>query len=196
MALPQRRDPEEQQRRQLELERLEREPEIDRAGAGSWWLAWWWIWVLILLAIVWFGGWGWGGYGGWWLGRPRAVAVQTANGPQGQGIAVLNATDKQAFVGQRFQIRNVPIQKKVSDHVLWIGINNAAPMLVVLTGTGNNAANASLEQGDLVNITGTVEKAPDSAQAKQQWSLNDDGAKRLQQHGAYIQAAQVEKVQH
>jgi hypothetical protein len=48
--------------------------------------------------------------------------------------------------------------------------------------------------GDRVNVSGTVEKAPAADQAKQQWHLSDDAAKRLEQQGVYLSATQMEKV--
>ena len=185
MSLPDQRDP--NQRR--ELENLERR-RLAGGSAAGWWFTWWWIWLLFLVAIVWFGGWGWGGYGGWWWGRPRAVAVYRVSGP---GIAVLNATDKQPYVGQQFQVENVPVQKRVTNEVLWVGTNNSAPILLVLTGPGNSAANAGIRRGNLVDVRGTVQKAPAQAQAKQEWSLSDNGAKRLENQGVYVQASQVQR---
>lgn len=60
MASPQRRDPEQLQPEPLE-NRPARQDRRDRA------VGWWWIWVVLFIAgIVWFCGWGWFGYGGWW----------------------------------------------------------------------------------------------------------------------------------
>lgn len=189
--------------------RVERD-DIGR-GAGAGWV-WIWVWiVIIIILVVWFGGWGWGGYGGWWWGNRNIRVVQPLNGngnnagainngagnnganalPTGSGVAVLNATDKQPFVGKPFEVNRIPVQNEVNDHVLWVGENNSTPMLVVLTGADNNAANANISQGTLVNITGTVQKAPPKDQAKNNWKLGDDDVNRLEQEGAYIQATQV-----
>lgn len=174
-------------------------------GAGAGWV-WIWVWiVIIIILVVWFGGWGWGGYGGWWWGNRNVGVVQPLNGntagainngagvalPAGNGVAVLNATDKHPFVDKPFSISNIPVQNKVNDHVLWVGMNNSTPMLVVLTGAGNSAANANVSESNRVNITGTVEKAPSKDQAQHDWQLSDDDANRLEQEGAYVQAAQV-----
>ena len=208
MATP--RDPN-QQKLNDELERRR----LERRSAGAWrgggWFYWWWAWLVIIIAIIWFGGWGWGGYGGWWWGgRSNAATVQGnyggnyggnyarngLQGPTGEGVAILNSTDKQSFVGKPFAINDVQIQNKVNDQVLWIGgANNSATMLVVLNGPGNSTANANVGGGDHVNITGNVEKAPTAAQAKQTWHLSDDAAKQLEQQGVYVQASNVQKVQ-
>lgn len=168
-------------------------------GGVRWGWTWIWVWLLILafiVAIAWFGGWGWAGYGGWWWGNRNAQIVQPATTQlMGSGVAVLNATNKQPFVGRPFNVTNVPVQNIVNDHAFWIGTRNIAPMLVVLEGANNTTANANIAQGDHINIVGTVEKAPPAAQAKQQWSLNDDQARQLEQQGAYIQASEVEAAQ-
>jgi hypothetical protein len=70
MALPQRRDPYEDEH-QRELDELQRRRAAD-VGGGSF-MGWWWIWLLILVCAIWFAGWGWGGYGGWWWGGALAV---------------------------------------------------------------------------------------------------------------------------
>lgn len=210
MASPQQRpDPEENHRIYENLERARRER---RAGAAAG-FAWWWVfWVVIIAIAIWWAGWGWGGSGGWWWGGRARTAptygtttTAPANGnyaagaspamATGTGLAVLSATDKQSYVGKQFQVSDVPVQKKVNDHVLWIGAKNATPMLLILSGNGNSAANAHIDQGSLVTVTGTVQKAPPRSQAKSQWSLSGGGADRLEQQGAYIEATQVHAAQ-
>ncbi len=200
MALPQRRDPDE---RQAEMERDVERRRIERETAAGGLLAWWWLWLLIIIAIIWFGGWGWGGYGGWWgWGAPRNAAMPaTQNGaasPQvsGPAAALLNATDKQAFVGRSVTLNSVQVKTKVNDHILWIDSNNTTPMLAVLAGADNTTANANVGEGDWVDVIGIVQKAPPAAQAQKEWGLDNDAAKRLEQQGAYLQATQVQKVPH
>jgi hypothetical protein len=184
-------------------------------GAG---VGYGWIWILIaiiIILVVWFGGFGWGSYGGWWWGnRPRTAVVQpnTANGQNaglatngqpagnnaalgGAGVQILTATNKQAFVGQPFDIRNVPVQNTSNKQAFWIGANNIPPMLVVIQGNNSNSANPNVQQGDRVNVTGTVTRAPSAANAKNMWKLSDDDANRLEQQGVYIQATEVQAAQ-
>lgn len=174
---------------------------VDREVGGGvrfgW--AWIWVWLLILafiIAIVWFGGWGWAGHGGWWWSNHNARVIQqpVAN-VNGSGVAVLNATNKQPFIGSSFTVRSVPVQTVINDHAVWIGENDGASMLVVLTGANNTVTNANIAQGDRINVVGTVQKAPAAAQAARQWSLTNDDANRLEQQGAYIQATEVQSGQ-
>lgn len=196
MALPERRDPDARERAMEDYERRKREAAVGHTAisTSTSTRGWGWVWFFVLLAVIWFAGWGWGGYGGWWWGRSARANTATLQ-ISGPGVAVLNATDKQAFVGQAFQVRDVPVQGEPGTTALWIGTNSSTPMLVVLTGNGNSAANANIRQGDRVNVTGTVEKAPSAANAKTKWGLNDSGAKQLEQQGAFVQANEVERVQ-
>jgi hypothetical protein len=179
-----------------------------RVGFG-----WIWIWiVIIIILVIWFGGFGWGGYGGWWWGSRTHTAVLPHNetggignaqpAPAGNnaalgggGVQILTATNKQLFVNQGFDIRNVPVQQTNNNQAFWIGANNSDTMLVVLTGNQNNAANANIQQGQRVNVTGTIERAPSAAEAKRLWSLSDNDVNRLEQQGAYVQATQVQTEQ-
>lgn len=75
MASPQRNyePPREPAQRPGETWRMDPAP-VRQGGRG-----WFWIWiVLFIAAIVWFCGWGWGGYGGWWWGRSHGAVVQPA----------------------------------------------------------------------------------------------------------------------
>jgi hypothetical protein len=217
MASPQQRpDPDEARRMYANPERTRRE----RRAATATGFAWWWVfWVVIIALAIWWAGWGWGGSGGWWwAGRTRTAPAYgatnsspgtantapangnvTGNANQaamtGAGLAVLNATNKQTYIGKQFQVDDVPVQKKVNNHALWIGAKNSTPMLLVLAGNGNSADNAHISKNSLINVTGRVQKAPPRSQAKSQWSLSSGGADRLQSQGAYIEATQVHAVQ-
>lgn len=158
MALPQRRDPNEEQRMQdLERRRIETERPATAGGFG-----WWWLWLLIIIAIIWFAGWGWGGYGGWWWGRRALAPVGSnaatngtnangvANGnnaavvPTGDGVAILNAANKATFIGQKVDIRDVRVNNKVNDHAFWIGNSDGNDASVADTnGVGTNAGVAA-----------------------------------------------------
>lgn len=190
-----------------------------RRGPGAGWFAWWWVWLMVILCAVWFAGWGWGGYGGWWWGNRGAVSMNgypgtaTPNGAAGTalgagttanmnlvtgpGAAILMSTDKRTFIGRHFRVNDAEVTKKVNDHVLWIGQggndSQGASMLVVLEGSGNHAAPANVSVGDLVNVSGTMKRAPAAAQAKQSWNLDGNGQKRLEQQGAYVAATRVQR---
>jgi hypothetical protein len=190
-------------------DKVEREVNA-RVGYG-----WIWIWIaIIIILVIWFGGFGWGGYGGWWWGnRPHTAVVgpNPANGNNaglatngqpapagsaatvtGSGVQILTATNKQPYVNQPFAIRNVPVQKMANDRAFWIGVNDSDTMLVVLTRNQNTETNSNLQNGVRVNLSGTVERAPSAEHARRIWSLSEDDAKRLEQQGVYVQATQVQ----
>lgn len=170
------------------------------AGPGSpsgrrvTWYWFWGLWIVIFAAAIAWGVWGAVSGNGWWfLGRanPSNIKGPPMNGP---GVAALQATNKQPFVGQKFQANFVPVQKKISDSVFLVGPRNTAPMLLVLknnTATGSSGRThvvTLIDAGTLIDITGTIQKPPPQAQAKEQWSLSSKEAAELERQGGYIEA--------
>lgn len=122
---------------------------------------------------------------------PSAVVTGGAP-PSGPGVQVLDAANKQAFVGKSFHADNLPVERKVNDRALWVAAHAKAPMLVVIGGGENNNTSASnVEPGATVDATGTVKRAPNALEAKQKWNLSDDDAAQLEREGAYIQVSQL-----
>ena len=81
MATPQRQFPNE--RRTDAVENRPAEEPVRRGGRS-----WFWIWiVLFIAAIIWFAGWGFGGYGGWWWGRTHGPTVTQPTNPGGTTAA-------------------------------------------------------------------------------------------------------------
>lgn len=142
----------------------------------------------------------------------------------GSGLEVLQSTNKKPYVGKTFQLANVPVVKQVNGHVFWVGRNESDRILVVTSQTpGGAAANSTnmannstsnssnatgtngnsntgvpsgnLAQGNLVDVQGTVAKAPAESRAKQEWGLADKGARELQAQGVYVIASNVQPVQ-
>jgi hypothetical protein len=193
MAEPGRRD---RKGIESELDDLGNLKEVERIR-GGW--RWWWAWALVAGLVFWWAGWGWGTSGGFLWGTrntptsanlPVNPAIGTGGAPlpqaSGPGVQVLNANNKQAYVGKPFRVDDVQVQNKVNDQTLWIGTKTGPPMLAVLQKTRNSVAGKNITQGKLVDATGTVEKAPPRDQAIRQWALTDEGASRLEQQGAYV----------
>jgi hypothetical protein len=110
----------------------------------------------------------------------------------GPGLKVLGALNKQGYVGQPFQVENVPVQTIVNHHAIWVGETRQSRMLVVLpNGSSVNEAG----HGDFVNISGTVQKAPPPEKAKHDWGLDDEGAQTMAEQGVYVQASRVDQQQ-
>lgn len=151
--------------------------------------AWWWgFWIAIFAAAIAWGVWGSVTGNGWWFlghANPSSVKGPAMNGP---GLAVLQSPNKAGFVGQKFQANFVPVQKKISDTVFWVGAKNTTPTLVVLKNAGVASKNGTIQKGNLIDITGTVKKAPPQAQALQQWGLSNSGVAQLEQQGGYVDA--------
>jgi hypothetical protein len=193
------------------------EREIEAARTSGW--RWYWVWpvIIVLVLAVWWAGWGWGRTGAWWWGHnnsgtltvPAPADSRTtetlanagaqqdlpagSTGSQSQkmtgaGVEVLTSQNKQPYIGKEIALNSVPVQQKVSSRAVWIGTGN--PMLAVVKGTGSSSQEG-VEQGQIVNAKGVVEKAPPKNQAKHEWALSDSDASRLEQEGAYIEVSQL-----
>jgi hypothetical protein len=177
------------------------EPELKtsrppRTGTEKAVFAWWWILLtaVVIFALAW-AIWGWSGTGGWWSAgraktKPQASTSQLVQPViQGMGVEILTALDRKPFVGRNFQVTTVPVISKVSDQAVWIGTKTAPPMLLILN--ANNPAGPSIVAGSLLDVNGTIEKAPSAAQARHEWHLPGDAVSQLEKQGAYIQATSV-----
>lgn len=162
-----------------------------RRGALLYW--WWGFWIVVFAFAIGWGIWGAASGNGWWFTGRHNVNAPPMNG---SGVAALEAPSKQAFLGQKFQANFVPVQKKISDSVYWVGAKNSTPTLLVIK---NNASthgplkknSTTIQTGNLIDITGTMEKAPPQAQAQNEWALSSNGAARLEREGGYIQGTLV-----
>lgn len=186
MASPQRPDPDFTPHRDFDQPKGVR-PGRPPAGRRARFLLWWLIAVLIAAGIFWWIAWGWGGSGGNWFRHPAPHQGSTAPAMTGAGLPALNAANKSAFIGNQFQVNNATVVNKVSDQVLWIGANDSTATLVILNAAGNSAGNGAIHTGSLVDVTGTMQKAPPESQAMSQWKLSSAGAARLEAQGAYVE---------
>lgn len=197
MATPQRADPGGPQRNfeNPQTSGAGRESPPRRSGFVYWW---WGFWIAVFIFVIGWGLWGLSSGNGWFfVGRSHHVNAPPINGP---GLPALQAPTKQAFIGQKFQANFVPVQKKISETVFWVGPKNTPPTLLVLKNNpiGNNNGPGPLKkngttfrQGDLIDITGTIEKAPPQAQAQRQWALSGSDAAQLERQGGYIEGTLV-----
>lgn len=186
MASPQRPDPDFTPRRDFDQPTGVR-PGRPPAGRRARFLLWWLIAVLIAAGIFWWIAWGWGGSGGSWFRHEAPRPASSVPSTAGPGLPALNAANKTQFVGKPFQVDRVTVQDKVSDQVLWVGADDSTATLVILNGTGSTAGNGAINTGSLVDVTGTMQKAPPQPQAMRQWKLSSAGAARLEAQGAYVE---------
>lgn len=198
-------------------------PVLPRRGGMGWMWVWVIIIIAVFWFAGWgwggYGGWWWGGRHPGVVGRDQGVTpgpnanttpnnANTSNanneassiggyqGVSGQGLAMLEANNKQQYVNQAFNIANVPVQSKVNDHVFWIGQTPSSRMLVVEPKNGHASHEVNINAGkqNWVDVNGKVERAPSVAQAKKDWGLNDEAAQQLEQQGVYVMAQNVATV--
>lgn len=215
MAVPDGHDP---QTRETHVNDLGDQHVVERTTRGGW--RWYWVWPVVIALIFWWAGWGWGDSGGWWWGRAHSqnTAIPAPAGSRttetlanagarqpltsagaagqntqesGSGVQILAAQNKQPYIGKHFEVKDVPVQQKVSNRAMWLGTADNKPMLAIVNGKNNDAAADTADLGKVVDAAGTVEKAPSAAQAKRAWALPEQDAKRLEQEGAYIQVSQL-----
>jgi hypothetical protein len=74
------------------------------------------------------------------------------------------------------------------------GANGNGGAMGSANANANSAAYTHAAQTDLVDVQGTVQKAPSARQAEKQWGLSTAAAKLLEREGAYVQASQVQPV--
>lgn len=152
----------------------------------------WLVGVVLLGAFFYWIAWGWEGTGGyWWHNQSAPVHGAYGHSIKGSGLNALNATDKQPFLDKNFQVSNVPIQKKVSNRIYWVGPQGRPPMLVVVTGNASSADLKQLTAGTLADVAGTIDKAPTAAEAESEWALSNPGIARLEKEGAYVRASEM-----
>ncbi len=172
-------------------------------------------WIIVFLVLgFWYVGFGWGNSGGWiWGNRTASVPVADDGELSGTGVAILEVANKQDYVGQTFQVRNVSVDHWSGDRAVWIGSRHSyLPMLLILSsasplppqlagasGTGNPGTGQSTDSPSgaagnpqRLDVTGKIVKAPPNAQAKQQWNLSDEDVDQLEEEGVYIQATAVQ----
>jgi len=181
-------------------------------------LRWLWLWPLAAALVFWWARWGWGTTGGWWFNHNRAANSQIESQPSpytaqpnpvqarqpsptsradaakdklytpASGADIVASREKVIYIGKRFQASDIPIQRRVSPRVLWIG--QGTPMLAVVNGAASTAAK-NAGPGRDVNAMGVVRQAPPPDQAKQKWALSDEDTVQLEQQGAYIELSQL-----
>jgi hypothetical protein len=173
------------------------------------------VWIILLLLVLgfWYVGFGWGNSGGWiWGNRTASTAsAPVANDGElgGSGVVILEVANKQDYIGQAFQVRNISVDHWSGSRAVWIGARHRyLPMLLVFSsaasfapqssGSANSAnAGAAGAGGDAeqrLDVKGTLVKAPPRAQAQQEWNLSDDDVNQLEQEGVYVQAGTVQPV--
>lgn len=173
------------------------------------------IWILLALLLgFWYIGFGWGTSGGWiWGHQNSSTAVANSNTLDGSGLVILEVANKQDYIGQSFQIQNVAVDHWSGDRAVWIGSRHSyLPMLLIFpsasalapktagtatpggdsTVASEGSEPAAAARTQQLEVTGTIVKAPPTAQAQRQWNLSDEDVDQLEEEGVYIQATSVQ----
>lgn len=103
---------------------------------------------------------------------------------------IFTVPDISQLAGQRITVSAVPVLDKAGQ-VAWIGYGPLSRMLVVPKEAGTLDP---LEAGERVTVTGTLEKMPSAAQARQQWNIPQEMLGEVVEGRPYIQAEQIQEI--
>lgn len=98
------------------------------------------------------------------------------------------APDLVQLAGQSITIHDVPVRSKTGK-AMWIGYNHMSQILVVPNEAG---ALEEIEEGERVTLTGTLEKMPDAALAREMWNLPQKLEAQVAQDPLYINATHMQ----
>lgn len=99
------------------------------------------------------------------------------------------APDLAQLAGQSITIHDVPVRSKTGK-AMWIGYNHMSQILVV---PNDPTALAEIEEGQRVTLSGTLEKMPDAALAREMWNLPQKLEAQLAQEPLYINATRLQE---
>lgn len=169
MASPQRQiPPDPRQDPRPELQNLET-GRVQKEISSGWRFGFWWIWILIIVGI-WYVGFGWGNSGGWIWGHRHPAGTVNDAALSGPGVTMLNASNKAQYIGQAFEVRNVPVERQAGPSAYWIGSRfNAVPMLVI---NSSNPANQTTNAGQGSSTHAAPANQPPNAAANAAGSPN------------------------
>lgn len=98
----------------------------------------------------------------------------------------------ESLVGETIQLRGVNVQEVSGTQAFWVGDNAAERVLVVVEQPYGQVQSADeLDEGETVNIQGTVQRMPDPATAKSQWNLDTIDNSELANKPLYIRAERI-----
>lgn len=98
------------------------------------------------------------------------------------------APDLAQLAGQSITVHDVPVRSKTAK-AMWIGYNHMSQILVV---PNEASALEDIEEGERVTLSGTLEKMPDPALAREMWNLPQKLEAQIAQDPLYINATRLQ----
>lgn len=101
-------------------------------------------------------------------------------------VEAISGIDGPDLAGKRVQVTGALVQERVSDRVFWIGAGSERRVLVV--SPGGAAGQVDVQPGQMVNLTGTVERVPSAPDGLRRLGLPAAGEALLRLQVVYLQA--------
>ena len=130
-----------------------------------------------------------------------AESVTVTNAPQ-KGRVAQGQQEEQQFItavavihqapvpedleGRQVDLQRVRVQKVIGESGFWIGENGQSQIFV------RPEEQLQVDEGQMANIQGTLERMPDQQTMKQQWNVDDRELQKLGQQKLFVKGTQVE----
>ena len=166
-----------------------------------------WLWLLLLLILA-------GLIAYAFMKTPKDTTENTSErinsseqqqvSPQTVDTTIRNISDLTSGVttksanGKRFELSNVQVTKVVGDTTFWINDNSKGNLFVELQNNldaGSAEQQIKIQQGQMINLTGTVQQAPQVADIRTRYLLSEADALNINNVGSYLVAERVTQVQ-
>ena len=181
-----------------------RRPYENRGNAGRVWA--WVLFAIVVAFIVWVFASGFGSPNPSHA-RPRSGDTQGYQSTHASVITdpavIQNGQDATQLVGRDVEFRNAKIQGVEAHGGFWIGGGAGKGVFVVRKNSlspnqteggavkQSNDANPNVSIGQTVNVTGKVEKLPDTETVHMKWGVSGANATLLEQEKVYVRADSV-----
>lgn len=127
--------------------------------------------------------------------RNRRAPTAVAGDPIRDVAVIITAVDPVTLAGRRVELTNTRVMSVVSDRAFLVGASPTQRLLVILdeerTPATPTEGRVNVNAGQTVTLTGTLQRMPTEAQARQQWGLDAAAAKSLANERLYLRAEKV-----
>jgi hypothetical protein len=178
---------------------------------GGWGAGWWIAFFVVVAFIIWAVAWSWNGRATR-AGVTPAAPVRATTPAGGQVAAAPQVTVDQLkessqngqWVNRDVRLNDVQMVASAGNQAFWVSGSNGDRLLVVQNQNGNAmpqsdqpnnngpaAANQQFQQGERLNISGTVQQVNSPTELQQQYGIQKEAASQLQQGQVYLLARQI-----
>ncbi len=171
---------------------------------GGWGAGWWIMFFVVIAFIIWAVAWSWNGRGTRAAVTPAlpagAIAAATGETATAPHVSVAELQQPNPWINQNVQVNDVKMASSAGKQAFWVTGADGNRLLVIQNqnampesgqATTGTAANQQFHQGELLNITGRVQKVNSPNELQQQYDLQKQAASELKAGQAYLLAQQI-----